>query len=1015
MKACYVSAMRGWKKQKENGNMKYCKICCFVSSIMLLITTGCQREPLDDKRDADNYYASVEAFSTNSRTSIDEGNKVVWSGEDCIAIFENLSSGQAFQILDSFVGKSSGEFSQVEGLMTKGTSSVIDAVLAVYPFHEDLIVNSVGSGSYAISGIVFPSEQKYSAGSFADEAFPMAGIVHTDNRNITFRNIGGVLKLRLLGDYSVSRITLTGNSGEPLSGPADVFMDSNGMPTVVMSDEASESVTLLCAPAVQLDPVEVTEFYISIPPTDFKSGFTVLISDVDGNSMQKISVKSNVVGRSVIHSMPQFIFDPSIPYESTENYIELGIGEFSEIVSYDETTGRLALSYVGAYMPEFKSGKAFVMPEEYLFDIRVIEDYSVTDQEVVLNTVQGNMNNLFKNISFTLATDPSVQTRSGDGIVFTPCAYGYLDENNAYHEVYSIDDHTRSAFTKEWDIWSFYKDYNNVSLYDGAAGRLWWETCSFDAGLKGSIKFDFGKKELDEVHSIGELKGFGYRLTGTMGMDLMLKYKYENSYSEKFDEIIQYNVIPTKVFRFPPIGGVPVVVLIYTHLGQHSSFSAEGNVEASLGVNMSSQVEIGLEWTQEGGVVPIAKAEADLMMPHPYFQAQASATAKISYYPQIEIGVYKFIGPWIEPRPYLREDIQAGFRVSTDGGNYIGWRADTYNGLDMRMGLKFDFGFWDKEVWKSDVFNALNKPLFHAPERITTLTPKDGVEVAEGESVTVEFLVESYSPVTGSYYPCPLALVNFSAASGELSVPVAVSDAEGKVSVEWIPDVAQAKTRADMVPTVLTAKIVDKDNETIDDATLTIMKKKDEDPERPTPGQCVDLGLKVKWAGWNVGATKPEEYGGYYAWGEKNEKNSYLQSDYIYYNNYTGICTYIGSNISGTQYDVAMEKWGADWRMPTIYDYIELVNNCTWEETVYNGVAGHFVIGPNGNSIFIPYAGAKAGTSLSNQGKAGFYWAANLMAGSDNDAYYVKTNSSGPQWNNSLVRSCGFSIRPVTQ
>ena len=202
MKACYVSAMRGWKKQKENGNMKYCKICCFVSSIMLLITTGCQREPLDDKRDADNYYASVEAFSTNSRTSIDEGNKVVWSGEDCIAIFENLSSGQAFQILDSFVGKSSGEFSKVEGLITKGTSSVIDAVLAVYPFHEDLIVNSVESGSYAISGIVFPSEQKYSAGSFADEAFPMAGIVHTDNRNITFRNIGGVLKLRLLGDLN---------------------------------------------------------------------------------------------------------------------------------------------------------------------------------------------------------------------------------------------------------------------------------------------------------------------------------------------------------------------------------------------------------------------------------------------------------------------------------------------------------------------------------------------------------------------------------------------------------------------------------------------------------------------------------------------------------------------------------------------------------------------------------------------------------------------------------------------
>ena len=74
----------------------------------------------------------------------------------------------------------------------------------------------------------------------------------------------------------------------------------------------------------------------------------------------------------------------------------------------------------------------------------------------------------------------------------------------------------------------------------------------------------------------------------------------------------------------------------------------------------------------------------------------------------------------------------------------------------------------------------------------------------------------------------------------------------------------------------------------------------------------MDLGLSVKWAGWNVGASSPEDYGEYYAWGECAGKYIYDLNTYIYYNKS------IGTDISATEYDVARNEWGSGWRMPTV-------------------------------------------------------------------------------------------------
>ncbi|MBQ8424094.1 MAG: hypothetical protein IJY36_07570 [Coprobacter sp.] len=701
------------------------------------------------------------------------------------------------------------------------------------------------------------------------------------------------------------------------------------------------------------------------------------------------------------------------------DYVELNIGKPGVSTTYDSASGALTVSYSAQTPPSVTEGSAIVLPVEYGYDIRVVESVATSGNTVLMQTTQGNMCNLFRNTSFTLTTEPSTRVRSSVGgeRVIAPSSYGYIDSDGRYHEVYNSETGytTRANYIIRKKLWSFHTDLNGSTIYNGTAGRLWWETCAYDADLKGSFEFDFGEKEISLFRKEGELKRFSYTLTGNIGMDMLLKYHYENRYTEEGDTIIKYNVLPTGIFTFP-VGGVTVHLLIYTHLGKYTMFTAEGSIDASAGVKMGMELNAGLEWTSAGGVKPIRSAVPTLEVHAPTIEAKASATAKVSYYPQIEIGLYKFIGPWLEPRPYIKETVEAGARLSADGDNHIGWTSDMYAGMDIRMGLKFDFGFWDKEVWRSDVHNLVSdKSLYTSPQRITRLSPENGMKVAGGESVTAEFLVESYSPVTKKYYPCPLALVNFSADGGELSHGVATADLAGKVRVEWTPSPRTTRGETEYVPYTLTARVVDKSGETIDEATLLV------NSEKPIH-EAIDLGLSVKWAGWNIGAASPEEYGGYYAWGETEEKSDYTLANYKYWTDSNGNgdwdydeFTHIGNNISGTQYDVAHVKWGGGWRMPTLEEIKELVNSCTWEWGTYKGVSGQYVTGPNGNSIFLPAAGYRGYGELYDEGTDGYYWSAALGGSYGSYACTLYFDDGYYRWDGWSRRYFGLSVRAVTE
>ena len=172
--------------------------------------------------------------------------------------------------------------------------------------------------------------------------------------------------------------------------------------------------------------------------------------------------------------------------------------------------------------------------------------------------------------------------------------------------------------------------------------------------------------------------------------------------------------------------------------------------------------------------------------------------------------------------------------------------------------------------------------------------------------------------------------------------------------------------------------------------------------------RVVDLGLSVKWASCNVGANAPEEYGDYFAWGEISPKESYTEENYSTY----GVPM---SDIAGNpEYDAATANWGGAWRMPTEAEQDELLYNCTWEWTILNGVNGRRVTGPNGNSIFLPAAGHRYGTSSYYVGSRGYYWSSSPYGDYGSNACSLYFDSGGIGWDWGL-RYNGRSVRPVIE
>ncbi len=193
------------------------------------------------------------------------------------------------------------------------------------------------------------------------------------------------------------------------------------------------------------------------------------------------------------------------------------------------------------------------------------------------------------------------------------------------------------------------------------------------------------------------------------------------------------------------------------------------------------------------------------------------------------------------------------------------------------------------------------------------------------------------------------------------------------------------------------------------------------------PKEAVDLGLPsgTLWATCNVGATSIEDYGVHFAWGETQPKDNYTWDTYKYgtydrenrddFSKLTKYNLIDGLTILEPSDDAATVNWGAGWRMPTEIEQEELLTECTWQGTNnYNntGVSGCIVTGKNGNSIFLPAAGAYHGTELRRKGSLGAYMSASRCNPHSiwGFFFYSDENRGLPDTGD---RCDGYSVRPV--
>lgn len=215
----------------------------------------------------------------------------------------------------------------------------------------------------------------------------------------------------------------------------------------------------------------------------------------------------------------------------------------------------------------------------------------------------------------------------------------------------------------------------------------------------------------------------------------------------------------------------------------------------------------------------------------------------------------------------------------------------------------------------------------------------------------------------------------------------------------------------------------------------TESKKNDE----ITEGRVVDLGLSVKWASYNLGASAPEEPGGLYGWGDptgthteqaQDEKyGNYIRNPALNNNNHIIECLLLYNyqitpeDISGTQYDIARSKWRGNWRMPRQAEFIELYNSCMWEIISFKGTLGYKVTGPNGNSIFLPYTYYRIGETILTDAKAGAchhnivfcYWTSNKEITDERSAWMFWACDKGHVYRsiNTGWLWRGNAVRPV--
>ncbi|MBO4417592.1 MAG: hypothetical protein J5801_05705 [Bacteroidales bacterium] len=327
--------------------------------VAALAVCGCQKVEKSDVVSDGRYFTAMieesamcDAGDVATKTSLDASGNVLWKKGDQVSVFAGSTINEHYQVSDESDGETTATLQRVEspGFVAGGE---ISGNVAFYPYIASAQI-ARSSGGYVISDLTLPSTQTYAVASFGSGAFPMTAVASpSSDMNFKFRNVLGGLKLQLKGTPSIASISVAGNNNEILCGSARVTVSESAVPTVALSDATAMNVTLDCGDGVQLDANTATVFIIALPPIKMTRGFTVTVTDTEGNQMEIKTNKSQRIIRSKLLAMPAVTFEGPDQTPSAAVAVDLGLpsglkwassnvgassaGEFGDYFAWGET------------------------------------------------------------------------------------------------------------------------------------------------------------------------------------------------------------------------------------------------------------------------------------------------------------------------------------------------------------------------------------------------------------------------------------------------------------------------------------------------------------------------------------------------------------------------------------------------------------------------------------------------------------------------------------------------------
>ncbi len=978
----------------------------FLILVLAIISlVSCTKGDINNACSSDSKSPVFTATFENEvvKTQLDNNRQLVWTADDRLSIFTTTYNQQ--YVFTGETGSNSGDFEEVK-VPGFHSGNALKTNYAVYPYSPD---NRISNDE--VISIKLPAVQSYAEKSFGIGANTMVAVTSSpDDYFLPFKNLCGFLVVKLYGTGSVRSISLKGKNGEKIAGSATITARYAEEPELEMASDATETITIDCGEdgvAVSSSAESPSEFWFCIPPTTFSQGFTVTVTGTDDTSIQKSVSSTKRIDRNVVISMSPF---------NVEFSTSLGKG-----VTLNPDVQYLSPSQASSYT---------TMVDENTFQVLVSAPEAVIPQagEIVMCDY-GNgkffvgkvISSIQNGLYYTIETE-------------TPAINEVFSEINASAEINASNSIIESDFSEDDGIFSC--NFVDESVWDDVDGiEVEHITKNLSVAPNTSlnafpVNINLEYKIKNNIFSGSVFANYSGNIafsgTQMVKMDITQRIGVRGSFS-----IAQYGNDRKYIPIFKP--------------GKYIRIYSYGNI-----INISFQPEI--DWFYSGKITLESELQLELDNTNYHLlktegsnpQCSMTSNKKQTYFrvknlhteAEVGLSVNCSVLASVINEKLLGAGLNIAGGVSIMGDKNVGLQYP--GGIDFNMDAKFVpfleaspfFAVRTTEGLKKFTAGTFSISLesFQVPLLPAINNLKGNYD---GNKASVQGTLENENRSFIATKEDGIAI--FEKGAGEPKERKQIIKTKS-IYDEMEFDIDEGKTYE-------IAQYALDNNQYIYGERVPLTGC----PDKSHP-HAIDLGLSVKWACCNVGASRPEDYGGYYAWGETSEKSAYDDDTYKYWREgcyigddwySSGYTKYVtvsghgfgrftdGKTVLDPEDDVAHVKWGGSWRMPTRAEFEELYNNCTSEWTEQNGVTGRrFTSKKNGNSIFLPasgfwdygyFTGIGLYTSFRFVGHHGFYWSSSLNTDSNNHAWRLDFGSVDVGTSYYYGRFYGHSVRPVSE